>query len=127
MIGKRIRLLRNEKGVSQEELSKVIGVTTSAISMYETGARKPSYEVISRLADYFNVTMDFIVGRTEVRNSINTPQDVNELMKVDPDLLIELCRAKDLPEEERRRIKEFAAFEIEKFLKSKRNKEKCNK
>lgn len=65
MLGNRIRELRNLKDITQEDLSKIIGVTTSMVGMYETDARNPSYEVLKKIADYFEVTTDYLLGRTE--------------------------------------------------------------
>jgi len=61
MISKTIKDLRAKKNVTQEELGKAIGLTTSMIGMYETEARKPSLDVIKKLADYFNVSTDYIL------------------------------------------------------------------
>ncbi len=63
MIGRIIKDLRANKSVTQEELGKAISLTTSMIGMYETEARKPSLEVLKKLADYFNVSTDFLLGR----------------------------------------------------------------
>lgn len=63
MIGKSIKELRSKRNITQEELAKVIGVTTSMVGMYETGARKPSFEVLNKIADYFNVSTDYLLGR----------------------------------------------------------------
>lgn len=65
MIGSNIKLLRNQKKISQEELGKVLGVTTSAVGQYETGVRNPSYSVLNKLADYFGVTVDYLLGRKD--------------------------------------------------------------
>jgi len=59
----KIKQLRAEKKKTQEELGKIIGVTTSMIGMYEMGVRRPSYEVLIKLADYFGVTTDYLLGR----------------------------------------------------------------
>jgi len=51
----RLRELRNSKGLSQEELGKIFGLTKVAISGYENGQRKPDYELILRFVDFFFV------------------------------------------------------------------------
>lgn len=65
MIGKKIKDLRNKKEITQEELGKIIGVTTSMVGMYETGTRNPSYDVLQKIADYFETTTDYLLGRNE--------------------------------------------------------------
>lgn len=69
MIGRKIKELRLKKGITQEKLAKVLGVTTSMVGMYETGARKPSYEVLNKIARYFNVTTDYLLGLEEQQDA----------------------------------------------------------
>ena len=61
--GKRIRLLRRSKGVTQTELGQAIGVGKTTISNYETGYSSPDTETLSKMAQYFNVTTDYLLGR----------------------------------------------------------------
>lgn len=70
MLGDKIRELRNTKEITQEELAKVIGVTTSMVGMYETGARKPSFEVLLKISKYFNVSIDYLMGAAPFKNEI---------------------------------------------------------
>ena len=61
-----IFLLRNEKGFSQEQLSKELNVSKSTIAMWEIGSRMPSPEKFEEIADYFNVDIDYLYGRSEI-------------------------------------------------------------
>lgn len=61
----RIRELRKAKKVTMKDLGNIIGVAESTMSLYETGKRKPDPETLSRLADYFNVSVDYLLGRDE--------------------------------------------------------------
>lgn len=61
----RITTLRKEAGISQEELSKIIGVDGSSIANYENGKRIPKYESILKYADHFGVSVDWLLGRTD--------------------------------------------------------------
>lgn len=56
--------LRKEKGLSQVALAKELGVDCSTIAKYETGDRLPDLVMLCKIADYFNVTTDYLVGRT---------------------------------------------------------------
>lgn len=56
--------LRKEKGLSQVALAKELDVDCSTIAKYETGDRLPDLVMLCKLADYFNVTTDYLVGRT---------------------------------------------------------------
>lgn len=61
-IGERLRVLRNERNITQTELSKRIGVSKAMISSYELEQRQPSYAVLVKLAAYFSVSTDFLLG-----------------------------------------------------------------
>jgi len=67
MDGKRLRKLRNEKKLTQSELGKIINVSKVSISGYESGDRTPDTDNLRRLADYFEVTSDYLLGREDKR------------------------------------------------------------
>lgn len=60
----RIRELRKVSHITQEQLATRIGVTKQAISQYERGIRQPEYETLEALADFFNVDLDYLLGRS---------------------------------------------------------------
>lgn len=62
-----LRNLRAQKGVSQSELARYLGVARSTVCQYEANRREPDNETLSKLADYFGVTVDYILGREEKR------------------------------------------------------------
>lgn len=59
-----IKKLRQERGLSQQELAQKTGLSASSIGMYEQGRRKPSFEVLQLFADTFNVDIDYLLGRS---------------------------------------------------------------
>ena len=61
MLGIRIALLRASRGWSQAELARRIGVSASAVGMYEQGRREPSLDLLVRLAREFGVTTDYLL------------------------------------------------------------------
>lgn len=63
-MGDRIAELRSNAHMSQFQLAKVLGIGTSTLGMYETNKRKPSPKVLKRIADYFNVSTDYLLGRS---------------------------------------------------------------
>lgn len=65
IFSERLKTLRAEKGVRQSELAALIGVRNTAVSMMESGSRSPSVEVLCALADYFDVSLDYLVGRSD--------------------------------------------------------------
>lgn len=64
----RLKELRLQKGKLQEDIGKVIGVSGRAISNYETGKRDMSPEIILKLAQYFNVSTDYFLGKSDEKN-----------------------------------------------------------
>lgn len=65
----RLKKLRKERHISQQEVAHCLGITVSAYGNYELGQRNPSYEILCKMADYFNVTVDYLLGHTNERNS----------------------------------------------------------
>ncbi|AFQ45358.1 helix-turn-helix domain-containing protein [Desulfosporosinus meridiei] len=65
MLGKRLQQLRNKFELTQEELAKILCMSRSTYAQYEVDRRKPDYDTLHRIADYFKVSIDFLLGRTE--------------------------------------------------------------
>ncbi|PFB62835.1 helix-turn-helix domain-containing protein [Bacillus cereus] len=61
--GNIIRDLRKQKGITQKELAQSLQLSESTIGMYERNERQPDYNTLIRIADYFNVSTDFLLGR----------------------------------------------------------------
>ena len=57
--------LRKSRNMTQGELAEAIGITRSRLSMYELGKREPDFETLEAIADYFNVDIDYLMGRTD--------------------------------------------------------------
>lgn len=94
MIGTKIRDLRKERGLTQATLSQdpAITVSQASIAAYETGAREPNIETITQLAQYFNVTTDYLLGMSEHKR----PQaDDDELASLLSDGSLEFLRGCD--------------------------------
>ncbi len=64
-----LKTLRKEKGISQQELAHATGIKQSSIGMYEIGARMPSYDALYALADYFNVDVNTLLGREQLKTT----------------------------------------------------------
>jgi len=69
-IGDKLKELRKEKGESLEEVAKFIGSSKSLLSKYERGASEPGLRVLKKLADHFNVSLDYLFGFTNDRQPI---------------------------------------------------------
>lgn len=61
----RLRQLRQLRGISQLKLAMDLGMNQNSISRYESGEREADYQTLIRLADYFNVSIDYLLERTE--------------------------------------------------------------
>lgn len=72
MLGKRLAQLRKEKKLTQRELSKELNISNSSLALYETEKRQPDYNTLNKLADYFDVSTDYLLGRTIVRKPVDT-------------------------------------------------------
>ena len=69
MFAQRLKLLRKEASLSQQELANQLKcVSKSSINMYERGEREPGLETTEAIADYFNVDIDYLYGRTNIKN-----------------------------------------------------------
>lgn len=67
MLSDSLKILRFEHNLSQDDIAKIVGVTRQAYSKYETGERQPSYDILIKIAKYYNVSTDFLLGLTTVR------------------------------------------------------------
>lgn len=101
---KNLRELRKSKNISLKKLGEIIGVSESAVSQYENSKREPDYKTLSKLADYFGVSTDYLLGR-----ETTPPGDAFALSSdVDYD---------DLPPEALEEIKQFKEFVKSKYKK----------
>lgn len=62
---RRLQVLRTQKNLTQRKLGAELGMSKSAIGMYESGRREPEYEVILKIAEYFDVSTDYLLGASE--------------------------------------------------------------
>lgn len=70
ILGKRIEMERVRIGINQIELAKRLNLSSSAsISQYESGERTPSDDIKLKMCEIFNCSLDYLVGRTDIRNS----------------------------------------------------------
>ncbi|OEH53154.1 hypothetical protein AQ616_17900 [Oceanobacillus sp. E9] len=97
--------LRKSKRKTQEDISKIIGITRPAYTAYERGTRTPDYEILKALANFYNVTIDYLLGHSDQPHL--TEDEAFEAFKNDPDLerwYKELPKSK---EEDLRRLKKI--------------------
>ena len=76
----RLKELRNQANLSQQELSKIIGISKSSINMYERGEREPGLETVGAFADYFDVQTDYLLGKHDDKRSLKEGKKYNRLI-----------------------------------------------
>lgn len=67
ILAERLRLLREEKKLSQAEFAKAIGLSTNGYQRYELDGRDPTAPVLVRIAEYYHVSADYLLGLTDTR------------------------------------------------------------
>ncbi|MCX7999698.1 MAG: helix-turn-helix domain-containing protein [Leptospiraceae bacterium] len=109
MFSKRLKELRLEKNLTQAELAGVLGLKPSIVGMYENGHRMPETKALAILADFFNVTTDYLLGRTSskkqfIRENLKflmgnrTTEDYAKQLKISPMLLARYEEGKETPQ-----------------------------
>lgn len=92
IISKKIKLLREEANLTQSQLAEKLGIATSSISQYESGDRIPSDNIKMKMAQFFDVSLDFLMGYSDIRNpyvfftlseyfNSLTEKEINEVIK----------------------------------------------
>lgn len=79
MFGERLKNLRESEGLKQTELAEKLNLTSAALSQYEKGVREPNSEMLKKIADYFDVSTDFLLGRIDVKHFDDFPEDVKRI------------------------------------------------
>ncbi|ERK30173.1 helix-turn-helix domain-containing protein [Clostridium intestinale] len=117
MFGERLKSLRNELNLTQLDLSKLLKVSPSTIGMYEQNRRDPDSKTIKFLAEYFNVSTDYLLGKSNIKDS------ADKIIKNanDNEYTLALHNSDgydaDLPPEAREELKEYIEFLKHKYSK----------
>lgn len=77
--GQRLKFLREERGDNQEKIANMLGISRAAISKYENDEREPDMKTILALTNYFDVSVDFLFGKTPIRGN---PHNIQENLKL---------------------------------------------
>jgi transcriptional regulator with XRE-family HTH domain len=99
MLAERIRQLRTDRGLTQQELADTLGITQQAVGRWEKGLASPDTPTLPRLADLFGVSTDYLLGRTDKKNN---PITIAASRSDD--------RTDDLPEQALKEIEQFKEF-----------------
>ena len=82
MLSKRLKELREAKGKSQEELSLFLGIARPTYTNYELGKREPDNEMLQKIANYFNVSTDYLLGRTDFKDQDRNTFSPDEIIPI---------------------------------------------
>ncbi|WP_028987646.1 helix-turn-helix domain-containing protein [Thermicanus aegyptius] len=95
MFQKRLKALRTKKKLTHQDMADFLGISRQAYGLYENGKREPDFHTLQKLADFFNVSTDYLLGRTdEPNNETLAAHRTDDLMA-------------DLPPEARKSLEEF--------------------
>jgi len=72
MIGQRLKKLREEKDLTQAQVAKILGVSRTTYTQYETGKSEPDLATVSKLAEIYETSVDFLLGKTDISTPIET-------------------------------------------------------
>jgi transcriptional regulator with XRE-family HTH domain len=106
----RLKELRKSKNLNQAELGKILGVGKTTISMYENGNSTPNDEIKLKIAEYFNVSLDYLLGKTNIKNYYSTDKEFTVALHSDKEY-------DDLPEEAKKEIENFIEYVKAKYKK----------
>lgn len=96
LIGERIKKARLNKGLTQEELGALLDVTKVSVCGYEKGNRTPTMEVLLKLVEVLNVSIDYLIGNdVKVLNEDSVPYEV-KIAKEDLEIIKELKNNREL-------------------------------
>lgn len=90
----RLKDIRKEQGLLQKDLAAHLGITQQAYANYESGKREPDYDTLAKLADIFNVSVDYLLGRTDDP----TPPNIKKERSPEEKRRLEVIKEAMLPE-----------------------------
>ncbi|QUH31357.1 helix-turn-helix transcriptional regulator [Vallitalea guaymasensis] len=93
---KRLRQLREDRGLKQKDIAKLLNITTSAYGYYEQGKRNLDMNTLKTLSDYYNVSTDYMLGRTDIPVPIETFLQDKQVDEKLNDLIEEISNSKNL-------------------------------
>lgn len=100
----KITKLRNQRSLTQAALAQDLNIGQSTLAMYEKGKRSPNLEMVTKFADYFHVTTDYLLDREKIDNKSNTASADKENKLTENQKLIAYSIDPDISDEEREDI-----------------------
>ena len=77
-----LKKLRMSRGMTQGDMAKVLNISRSCVANYESEKRQPDQAMIRRIADYFDVSIDFLLGRSSVKMTVTDSDKMLEIQQI---------------------------------------------
>lgn len=106
--GERLKILREKRNISREQIADLLNVSYSSIAKYETNERFPDKDTLIKLSEYFNVSIDYLLGLTDIKEPINEIIKKGEVAIKPPSEIEKIYES--LPAEEKKQFKDFGEF-----------------
>lgn len=100
----RLKKLRKDKGITQQELANALNRDRSTVGGYESERKEPDFETLCAIAEYFDVSLDYILGRTDIKYPYDPVTDDNirkVIEQLGPQITLQLKDLKDMTHEEK--------------------------
>lgn len=118
IIATRLKSLRKEKKLTQRQLASKLQISQSTVALYETGNREPDIDTLEKIADFFDVTLDYLAGRTDhPKEFLKYPGETLAFHRSDDPM-------DDLPPEAQKEVEQFKAYIRHKYRQKFEEKEK---
>ena len=128
--GKRLRELREEKNLYQVDLAKHLNISSQALSLYELDKRSPDIPMIQSLCNFFDVSMDYLLCRVNIRNPyadmsdndkitlrlLEKAKDLSDESKEELDELIDLLKYKDMMKKEKEDMERNKSLQVSRSI-----------
>ena len=109
--GRQLKKIRLERGLNQEDIGKMVHMGKSTVSQWENEIHTPNIDIITQIANYLDVPLDYLAGRTNTRTNAPDPaldEEITQIMKeLGPDITLQLYDLKGMTEEEKENLKIF--------------------
>ncbi|HBG7047165.1 TPA: helix-turn-helix domain-containing protein [Clostridioides difficile] len=106
LFSKNLKDLRIKKGLTQEQVAKDLMTTKVSIGRYENGTREPKIETLKSLSNYYNVSVDYLLGKTLIEN-YTTTDEISKIIK----------SYESLPKEAQEHINSYIEFLVDRYKK----------
>lgn len=114
ILGDRIKNLRDSEDIQQIDFAKKIGVSNVVLSRYESGERRPDYDTLLKISDYFDVTTDYLLGKTDSPKTISVNSDkaffMNKIATEFPDIDLMFKDMESMTGEEMQEVYDYIKF-----------------